>query len=50
MHAGQRVRFIIVETPAGSMIITIAAAIDEFDDFLPTAKEILAGISFPDLN
>ncbi len=50
LHADQRVRFIIVETPAGSMLITISAHIDEFDDFLPSAEEILAGISFPDLD
>ena len=49
LHADQRVRFVIVETPAGSMLVTISAATDGFDDFLPVAEEILAGISFPDL-
>ncbi len=41
--------FIILDTPAGTLLITIQAGIDEFDDFLPVAEEILAGISFPDL-
>jgi hypothetical protein len=45
----QRVRLIIVETPAGSLLITVQAAAEEWDDFLPIAEEILAGISFPDL-
>ncbi len=49
LERGQRVRLIIVETPAGSLVITIQAAAEEWDDFLPVAEEILAGISFPDM-
>ena len=40
---------IIVATPTGTLFITIAASAEEWDDFLPTAEEILSGISFPDL-
>ena len=43
-------RFIIVDTPAGSLIVIIAANNDVWDEFLPAAEEILAGISFPDLD
>ena len=41
---------IIVRTSAGTLFITIAAPAEEWDEFLPVADEILAGISFPDLN
>jgi hypothetical protein len=30
-------------------LITIGADAEKWDDFLPVAEEILAGISFPDL-
>ena len=39
---------IILTTPAGTLFITIAAPAEEWDEFLPLAEEILAGISFPD--
>lgn len=42
-------RFIVVDTPAGSLMVIIAANSDVWDDFLPVAEEIIAGISFPDL-
>jgi len=41
---------IILETPAGTLLITINAPTNEWDEFLPIAEEILAGISFPDLD
>jgi len=41
--------FIILDTPAGTLLITIQAPAEEWDDFLPIAEEILAGISFPDM-
>jgi len=31
------------------MLVTITAPAEEWDEFLPIAEEILAGISFPDL-
>ena len=40
---------IILDTPAGTLLITINAPAEEWDEFLPIAEEILAGISFPDL-
>ena len=43
------VDFIILETPAGTLLITINADAELWDDFLPVAEEILSGISFPDL-
>jgi len=49
IESGQRMRFIIVDTQAGYLLITIGADVEEWDDFLPVAEEILAGISFPDL-
>jgi hypothetical protein len=49
LEQGERYRFIILETPAGSILITIGADAEEWDEFLPVAEEILAGISFPDL-
>ena len=45
----QMIRFIILDTPAGTLLITTQAAPEEWEDFLPIAEEILAGISFPDL-
>ena len=39
----------LLDTPAGSLLITIGAHEDEWDEFLLVAEEILAGISFPDL-
>ena len=41
--------FIILETPAGTLLITIQATTEEWDEFLPIAEEIISGISFPDL-
>ena len=49
LEIGQRIRLMIVSTHAGSLLITIQANENEWDDFLPIAEEILAGISFPDL-
>jgi len=43
-------RFITLDTPSGSLLITIGADVEEWDAFLPVAEEILAGISFPDLD
>ena len=40
---------IILETRAGTLLITINADAELWDDFLPIAEEILEGISFPDL-
>ena len=37
-------RLIVVETPAGSLLITIGADPDDWDDFIPVAEEILAGV------
>ena len=34
---------------AGTLLITIHAIPEEWDEFLPVAEEILSGISFPDL-
>ena len=42
-------RFIVVDTSAGSLIVIIAANSDVWDEFLAVAEEILAGISFPDM-
>ena len=50
LESNQVVRFIILDTPAGTMLITIGADAEEWDEFLPVADEILAGISFPDLD
>ena len=49
LQSNQEMRFIIVDTPAGTLLITIGADAEKWDDFLPVAEEILAGISFPDL-
>ena len=49
LQAGQKMRFIILDTPAGTLLITIDADAEEWVDFLPVAEEILAGISFPDM-
>ena len=49
LEPGSQMRFIILDTPAGSILITIQAPAEEWDDFLLVAEEILAGISFPDL-
>ncbi len=46
----QQIRLIIVTSPAGSLVITVQAAAEEWDEFLPIAQEILAAISFPDLD
>ena len=43
-------RFIILETPAGSLLITVGADTEEWDEFLPVAEEILAGTSLPGLD
>ena len=50
LEPNQMMSFIILDTPAGSLLITIGADAEEWDDFLPVAEEILAGISFPDLD
>jgi hypothetical protein len=50
LEPGQMMRFIVLETPAGSLLVTIGADADEWEDFLPVAEEILAGISFPDFD
>lgn len=49
LEAGQVTRLIILETPAGSLLITIGADAEEWDEFLPITEQILAGISFPDM-
>ena len=49
LEAGQVMRLIIVDTSAGSLLVTVAAHEDDWDAFLPVAEEILAGIGFPDL-
>ncbi len=46
----QMMRFITLDTPSGSLLITIGADVEEWDAFLPVAEEILDGISFPDLD
>ena len=40
---------IILDTQAGTIVIIAEATEEEWDEFLPVAEEILAGISFPDL-
>ena len=50
LEPDQRLRLIVVDTTAGSLLITVQADTEEWDDFLPVAEEILAGISFPDLD
>jgi hypothetical protein len=42
-------RLIILDTPAGSIVIIAEATKEDWDDFLPIAEAIIAGISFPDL-
>ncbi len=49
LEANQIMRFVILETPAGSLLITVGAHTEEWEEFLPVAEDILAGISFPDL-
>jgi hypothetical protein len=46
---GSPLHSILLETPAGTLLITIIATEDEWDEFLPVAEQILDGISFPDL-
>ena len=41
-------RLLIVETTAGTVAIAIGAAPDDYDDWLATAEEILAGVRFVD--
>jgi len=50
LDAGSVLRVIAVDTPAGTVMITINAMPDDWEDFLPVADEILAGISFPGLD
>ena len=50
VEGGQPLDIIVVETAAGTLFITVTAPQDEWDDFYPIAEEILAGISFPDLD
>ena len=40
---------ILLDTPEGTLLITINSSADDWEMFLPVAEEILAGISFPDL-
>jgi len=49
IQQGSVVDFIILETPAGTLLITIQATTEEWEEFLPIAEEIISGISFPDL-
>ncbi len=42
-------RIVVLDTPAGTLLVTIIPPGEDFNDFLPVAEEILAGISFPDL-
>ncbi len=49
LHPQQQMRLIIVDTPAGSLVITAQADAEEWDAFLPRAEEIVGGISFPEL-
>ncbi len=50
LEPGQVMRFIILDTPAGSLLITVGADAEEWDEFLPVGEEVLAGISFPDID
>ncbi len=50
LELDQVTRFIVVETPAGPVLVTIGAHVEEWDAFLPTAEEIVAGISFPEFD
>ena len=43
-------RVVVLDTSAGTLVATIEATGGaDFEEFLPVAEEILAGISFPDL-
>ncbi len=44
-------RIVVLDTSAGTLIATIESTGGaDFEAFLPVAEEILAGISFPDLD
>jgi hypothetical protein len=44
-------RIVVLDTSAGTLIATIESTGGaDFEEFLPVAEEILAGISFPDLD
>jgi len=43
-------RIVVLDTPAGTLIVTVDPPGEDFEEFLPVAEEILAGISFPDLD
>ena len=43
-------RIVVLDTPTGTLLVTIDPPGEDFEDFFPIAEEILAGISFPDLD
>ncbi len=43
-------RIVVLDTPAGTLLATIDPPGEDFEAFFPIAEEILAGISFPDLD
>jgi hypothetical protein len=43
-------RIVVLDTPAGTLLVTVDPPGEDFEEFLPVAEEILAGISFPDLD
>lgn len=49
LQDGAQMRLTVVNTPVGSLLVTVSADAEEWEEFLPVAEEILAGISFPDL-
>lgn len=42
-------RIILLDTPAGTMLITIHPPADEAEAFFAAAQRLLDGLSFPDL-
>jgi len=40
----------VLDTSAGTLLVTVDPPGEDFEGFLPVAEEILAGISFPDLD
>ena len=43
------IRIVVLDTSAGTLLVTVDPPGEDFEGFLPVAEEILAGISFPDL-
>ena len=43
-------RIVVLDTPAGTLLVTVDPPGEDFEEFLLVAEEILAGISFPDLD